>query len=461
MSAAGAPAFAHGIVWLRRDLRLDDHVALAAAARACARVTCAFVLDPPLLRGPRVGAPIVQFFFDALAALRMELRALGSELALLEGDAGAELGGLARRLGATALFYNEDYDPAMRERDAAVTTALAAAGLVVRATTDHVYAPAAAIVRDGGAPYVVYTPYRRRWERFVAEAPHAPVDSRAALHGKLAPAAAIGQTRDVPRPDAYGHASSSRYPAAGAAIARGLLHAFVAGPLAAYGTDRNVPALAGTSGLSPHLRAGTIGIRTCVHAARGVRGAEPWLGELAWRDFYQQLLFHVPHIASAPFAGAAERIPYRDDPAGFAAWCEGRTGYPIVDAGMRQLARTGWMHNRVRMIAASFLTKHLLIDYRRGERWFEQRLADADLAANNGGWQWSASTGTDAAPYFRVFNPALQAKRFDPDGRFVHAWVPEIAAGTYPPPIVDHAFARARAIDVYGAALSAGRKGRT
>jgi deoxyribodipyrimidine photo-lyase len=256
------------------------------------------------------------------------------------------------------------------------------------------------------------------------------------------------------------------------------LRAFVAGPISHYAAARNLPACEGTSRLSPHLRAGTIGIRACVAAARDVVGAEAWLGELAWRDFYHQLLVHAPRVADEPFIEAAKRIVYRDDESAWTAWTTGTTGYPIVDAAMLQLITTGWMHNRLRMIVASFLTKHLLIDYRRGERFFEQHLADADLAANNGGWQWSASTGTDAAPYFRVFNPILQGKTFDPDGAFVRAQLPVlmrvpvryvhepwtmpplIAAEAccrigidYPEPIVDHAAARARALRVYGDAL--------
>ncbi len=249
-----------------------------------------------------------------------------------------------------------------------------------------------------------------------------------------------------------------------------------------------MPALDATSRLSPHLRAGTIGIRTVVHAAARLReraaqhaatNVETWLSELIWRDFYQQLLVHHPRIAHEPYVEAAKDIAYADDPAGYRAWCEGRTGYPIVDAAMAQLNATGWMHNRLRMIVASFLTKHLLTDYHEGERYFEQHLADADLAANNGGWQWSASTGTDAAPYFRVFNPTLQGKTFDPDGAFVRSMLPALAqvppkyvhepwtippllqaewgcviGRDYPAPIVDHAAARQRALDAYGAVLA-------
>jgi deoxyribodipyrimidine photo-lyase len=482
------PRYPVSLVWLRRDLRLDDHVALFHAAESSERVVCVFVLDPNLLRGPRVGAPIVQFFFDGLRALRAQLRALGSDLVLLEGDPVVELMSLAHRIDARALFYNADYEPAALARDLNVARRARGAALDVHASTDHVYYGANDIVQNGGKPYTVYTPYRRRWNARFAEHWQAPVPSERAARAKLMRRFALPETRHVPRPEEYGHASSDAYPRAGASEARRMLEQFLADGAACYAERRNVPALAGTSRLSPHLRAGTIGIRTVVRAAAELRarsagfaasGADAWIGELVWRDFYQQLLYHHPRVANEPFAEAARDVAYAADGEGYAAWSEGRTGYPIVDAAMIQLNTTGWMHNRLRMIAASFLTKHLLIDYHEGERYFERHLADADLAANNGGWQWSASTGTDAAPYFRVFNPVLQGKTFDSDGRFVRSMIPALLnvpnsyahepwkmppllqASTgcvigrdYPPPIVDHAFARQRALAVYGAALS-------
>jgi deoxyribodipyrimidine photo-lyase len=480
--------YAVSVVWLRRDLRLDDHVALFRAVQASERVVCAFVLDPPLLRGPRVGAPIVQFFFDSLRVLRERLRDTGSDLALLEGDFADELLGLAQRVHAGAVFYNADYDPKAVARDDGVARRLRDAGLDVHASTDHVYFEADDVLQDGGKPYTVYTPYRRRWNaRFAAE-PNPPVRSETAAQPNLLARDAIGATREVPRPEEYGHASSDAYPRAGLVEAQRLLKTFLAGDATRYADARNMPALEATSRLSPHLRAGTIGIRTVVHAAARLRAraAKPaasnvdtWLGELVWRDFYQQILAHQPRVAHEPFVEAAQTIPYAHDTAAYAAWCEGRTGYPVVDAAMTQLNTTGWMHNRLRMIVASFLTKHLLTDYHEGERYFEQHLADADLAANNGGWQWSSSTGTDAAPYFRVFNPTVQGKTFDPGGAFVRAMLPALAnvpskfvhepwtippllqielgcviGRDYPAPIVDHAFARERALDVYGRALS-------
>jgi deoxyribodipyrimidine photo-lyase len=476
------------LVWLRRDLRLDDHTALFRAAAASERVVLAFVLDPPLLRGPRVGPPIVQFFFDSLRELRERLRAAGSDLALLEGDFGAELTGLARRVGASAVFYDEDYDPAARERDERVTRQLRDAGLDVQAFTDHVYFGAHDVLQDGGKPYGVYTPYRKKWNARFAAQPNPPLRSASAAAKKLLPREANGATRDVPRPEDYGHASSAAYPAGGSAEAERMLKRFLAGHAAEYAGARNAPALDATSHLSPHLRAGTIGIRAVVHAAARLReraakhagsNVETWLSELVWRDFYQQLLIHHPRVAHEPYVEAAKDIAYTDEPEAYRAWCAGRTGYPIVDAAMAQLGTTGWMHNRLRMIVASFLTKHLLTDYHEGERYFEQHLADADLGANNGGWQWSASTGTDAAPYFRVFNPTLQGKTFDPDGDFVRAFIPALAkvpakyvhepwtippllqaeygcviGRDYPAPIVDHAAARLRALDAYGSVLA-------
>jgi len=459
------------IVWLRRDLRLDDNVALFDAARASEAVVCAFVLDPALLRSRRTGAPIVQFFFESLRVLRERLRRHGSDLALLDGDPARELTALAHRVDARALYLNADDEPDAVARDARVARVLRSAGIAVHVSTDHVYYGADEVLQTSGKPYVVYTPYRRRWDARFAAYPHPPVPSERAALGKLLPAAAVASTREVPRPEDYGHASSDAYPRGGIDAATRLLASFVEDGAAVYAARRNVPALDATSRLSPHLRAGTIGIRTVVHATREY---ESFLGELVWRDFYQQLLRHQPRVATEPFLASARHIRYRDDGAAFDAWCAGRTGYPIVDAAMIQLNTTGWMHNRLRMIAASFLTKHLLVDYREGERYFAQRLADADLAANNGGWQWAASTGTDAAPYVRVFNPSSQGKTFDATGAFVRSMIPAlrgvppayvhepwtmppllqaelgcVIGRDYPAPVVDHTFARGRALEAY------------
>lgn len=473
-----AARHATSIVWLRRDLRLSDHRALARAVDESDRVVCAFVLDPQLLRGPEIGAPIVQNFFDALGELRASLRASGSDLALLEGDFTTELRALAARVGANALYFNVDYEPHAIERDRAVGEAFRADGATVVSLTDHVYFGARDVLKSGGDPYTVYTPYRRRWLERLREEPPVIADPPQ-LAQRLARAETIGATRDVPEPEAFGHERSPRFPKGGATEASRTLAAFVARRIGAYAKARNVPAQPGTAHLSPHLRAGTIGIRTCVAAALRARderdgeertGAETWLGELIWRDFYQQILANFPYVASGPFDERAQRIAYREAPGDYERWASATTGYPIVDAAMRQLHTYGWMHNRLRMIVASFLTKDLLLDYRLGERHFEQHLADADRAANNGGWQWSASTGTDAAPYFRIFNPVTQSETFDRDGSFIRSMLPELGrlsgralhapwtlspieaealhfklGRDYPQPIVDHAEARTRA----------------
>ena len=483
----------HGtsIVWFRRDLRLADHRALERATRESERVVCAFVLDPELLAGPTVGAPIVSFFFDALAELRTALRERGSDLALLEGDFGVELRALAKRTGATALYFNVDYEPRAIARDRAVRDAFRGDGATVVPCTDHVYFGARDVLKADEKPYTVFTPYKRRWLERLREDERAVANSTASLARVLAPRDAIGETREIPEPRAYGYERSDRFPVGGEAAAKKMLAKFFAGAVDAYATARDLPAVAGTAHLSPHLRAGTIGIRTCVVAALEARaeraasaraGVDTWLGELIWRDFYQQILANFPHVAAEPFDERAKRLRYRESSSDWKAWCDGKTGYPIVDAAMRQLNTYGWMHNRLRMIVASFLTKDLLLDYRLGERYFEERLADGDKAANNGGWQWSASTGTDAAPYFRVFNPTTQSERFDPDGTFLKSMLPELrdlsgralhapwtmtpieAEGRgvrlgreYPERIVDHAVARERALATYAPVL--GRTG--
>lgn len=474
------------VVWLRRDLRLHDNVALYEACREHESVCLAFVLDPPLLRGDQVGAPIVQAFFGGLAGVRASLKRRGSDLALLEGDFSEELLGLARRIGAAALYYNEDYEPNAIRRDEFVSQALRAQGIVTDASQDHVYFGAREIEQHSGAPYKVFTPYRKRWLDQRHLGPRAPVPSAQALEGKAIPAERIGTSREVPKAEDYGHTSSPAYPLVNESQARALLVSFLepGGAIERYKEHRNIPSIAGTSILSPHLRAGTIGIRECVERAfarvtsedAAVRtNIETWVSELVWRDFYQMVLRRFPHVATGAFLEAGNRVAWRTSENDFRAWCDGRTGYPIVDAAMRQLNTTGWMHNRLRMIVASFLTKDLLIDWRRGERYFEQHLADADLAANNGGWQWAASTGTDAAPYFRIFNPARQSKTFDPSGEFIRAIVAELRdvpdayvhepwtmpplvqaqarctiGKDYPAPIVDHATARANALAMIG-----------
>jgi deoxyribodipyrimidine photo-lyase len=477
------------IVWLRRDLRLADNLCLYEAAQNSRQVCCAFVVNPPLLADVRMGAPLVCAFLGAIASLRHDLRAMGSDLAILIGDFDAELTRFARRVKAQAIYYNEDYEPKAIARDLAVTRALKLAGFAVHASVDHVYFGADEVVRTDGNPYRVFTPYKRRWLDHRNLGPRLPVPSEKLLWKSLLPASHIGTTSAAPTPEDYDFVSSKLYPEVSENIARKRLTDFLEGDegITSYAERRNFPGVDGTSRLSPQLRAGTIGIRTCIERAFVVHAATTghtktsvasWISELIWRDFYQMILRQFPSVVDAPFQKAAERIKWVEPGSHFEAWRTGRTGYPIIDAAMRQLNTFGWMHNRLRMLTASFLSKDLLIDWRHGERYFEQYLADADVAQNNGGWQWAASTGTDAVPYFRIFNPTTQSKTFDPEGRFIKQMLPELESipieyihepwkippleqrtlgieigQDYPEPIVDHATASKKAIAVFAKAL--------
>jgi deoxyribodipyrimidine photo-lyase len=463
------------LVWLRRDLRIRDHAALYHACDESLTVVPVFVLSPELLRGERVGAAIVTFFFSALVGLRNRLRELGGDLVLLEGDFATELLCLAESLECDALYFNRDTDPAAIARDKQVGEAFEHAGKSVHSYVDQVYFAHNEVLQQKGKPYTVFTPYKRKWLAAYDEHPVHAFPSERALPSKLLDRAKLPQSRDVPTPEAYGHTPTPQFPRGDESSAKVLLKDFLGRKALSYQADRNTPALDGTSHISPHLRSGTIGIRTCVEAAVAAREnasamqrtqIDVWINELIWRDFYHQILMHFPHVATGPFDPRGVQIRWNDDEQGFRAWCEGKTGYPIVDAAMRQLNTLGWMHNRLRMIVASFLTKDLLINWQRGERYFEQHLADGDLAANNGGWQWSASTGTDSAPYFRVFNPITQSKTYDPDGSFIRSMIPELAhlngktihepwdhAPEYSKPIVNHAQARILALERFGTVL--------
>lgn len=471
--------YKRSIVWLRRDLRLRDNVALYEACRRSERVCLAFVVHPPLLAEDRMGAPLVTVFFHALRSLREDLRGRGSDLAILTGDFAQELHALAARIDAEAVFYNEDYEPGAIARDAVVTATLENAGIDVHASLDHVYFGADDVLRNDGSVYRMFTPYKRRWLDQRALSARAPVPSEDRVRDRLMRREAIGDSCEVPTPADFGFQTLDAAPPTSESAALERLDEFMeSGTVERYREDREFPAIDGTSRLSVHLRAGTIGIRTCVETAFNEHHADTWISELIWRDFYQMILKKFPHVVDAPFQKAASTIAWEKPDGHFEAWSEGRTGYPIVDAAMRQLNTTGWMHNRLRMIVASFLTKHLLIDWRVGERYFERHLIDADVAQNNGGWQWAASTGTDAAPYFRIFNPTAQSRKFDPEGTFIKRFVPELEpvpakyiheplgmppmlqatlnvtiGNDYPLPIVDHAKARERALKVYGAAL--------
>ncbi len=484
------------IHWFRRDLRLDDNTALYAAAHASGgMVVPVFVLDATLLdpQGRFTGAARVQFLFDALRDLAHALQQQGSRLVLRRGDPLVVVPALAQQCAADAVYWNRDYSPYAMRRDTAVAAQLQQMGVQAQSFKDAVISEYTELTTKTGSPYTVYTPYARQWRQRLAEQP--PTSQPAPQ--LVLPADHLPATEPLPTLDALGLHTNQRLPAGGAAAGQALLRQFVdpAQPanICTYAEQRDRPDLAGTSRLSPHLRLGTVSVRRCVQAAQRVLASRPpddsaaaagvqtWISELAWRDFYVQILAHYPHVLRRAFRPQYDAIAWENDTALFAAWCEGRTGYPIVDAAMRQLNSEGWMHNRARMIVASFLTKDLLIDWRWGERYFMQQLVDGDPAANNGGWQWAAGTGTDAQPYFRIFNPVSQGTKFDPHGAYVRRYVPELAGvpdsfihepqrmsvqlqqqvgvqigRDYPAPVVDHAVQRTRALRIYRVAKDAG-----
>jgi deoxyribodipyrimidine photo-lyase len=441
-----------GVHWFRCDLRLSDNRALHAAATECDFVVPIFIFDPLILQAPDTGAPIVGFMLECLDSLQKNIAAAGGKLIFRQGKVEEEMRAVLRETGATALYYNRDYEPQARKRDTAVEKLAGAMGVEVRSYKDGVLQEPEEILKEDGQPYRVFTAYARAWRaRGKAEVvpkvkfnrPPPRFTEPAGL--SLPSAKELGFVVEIPLPPAGERAGRER------------LKEFAAGGLMHYASGRDFPARDGTSRLSPHLRMGTVSPRTVLAAAsEAAKGhpaarkhAETFESELIWRDFYRQILWHFPHVATSSYKEEYNGLKWENDERMFAAWCEGRTGFPIVDAGMRQLNATGWMHNRVRMIVATFLTKDLLISWRWGERYFMQKLVDADLASNNGGWQWSASTGTDAQPYFRIFNPMSQAEKFDPEGSYIRKYVPEADTLAYPAPIVDHARQRVKALALF------------
>lgn len=466
------------IWWIRRDLRLTDNQALAAALAHAERVIPLFVLDPGLLQSRYVGEKRLAFMLGGLRSLAAEIAARGGCLIVRTGAPSEVVAAVSAACGADAVYAERDYSPYAVARDARVASALSAPLILTAGVTIR---PPEQVHKEDGAPYTVYTPYSRRWRAFPPivssdiAAPPREFYSAPALDSEPLPMhPALPQTTPFPP---------------GEAEAKARLSAFVKGaraPVYTYSEQRNHPEMEGTSGLSPYLRFGMISPRLVALVAYSAienapnaaarASADTWLSELIWRDFYYAILHHFPHVRHGAFRREYDAIAWENDETLFAAWCAGQTGYPFIDAAMRQLAALGWMHNRSRMAVASFLTKDLLIDWRWGERWFMQMLIDGDPAANNGGWQWSAGTGTDAAPYFRIFNPTGQGQKFDPTGAYVRRWVPElrtvpdnfihepwrmarsdqlragcIIGRDYPAPIVDHAQARARVLAAYKA----------
>jgi len=438
------------IVWFRRDLRVSDHTALHRAAQIGAPVVPVFVFDPAILGAKDTGSRRTAFLLESLKSLEANLAHLGAKIVFRKGQPERELLSLAKETGAKKIFFNKDVEPYSRKRDEKVAKMAKEEGLEIDACDDLMIQPPGKVQRAAGGPYTVFTPYSRA---SLVIPPHDPLPRPAKLTG-------ISKAKGISLPDLKGlglDPCDIPLPSAGEKAAQQLLKDFTSKNLRRYDSIRNFPLADGTSRLSPHLRFGTISVRTVLATARRARADDPsakkqidvFISELIWRDFYKQILWEYPHVAEGSFRKEYDRIEWENRKDLFQAWCEGRTGFPIVDAAMRQLNQTGWMHNRLRMIVASFLTKDLLVSWQWGERYFMQKLFDGDLAANNGGWQWAAGTGTDAQPYFRIFNPTSQAERFDPDGKFIAQYVPEVDSLKYPAPIVDHARQRVRALEMY------------
>lgn len=461
------------LVWFRSDLRLHDNTSLSVAARR-GPVVAVFLRSLPHWQAHGHGANKIDFWQRGVMALDEALAGIGIPLLHRDIDhfdeSAAALLGIARDVGASALHFNREYPLDEQRRDQAVVAAFQQAGLDVRGHHDAVAFAPGELLTGRGDYYSVFTPFARAWHRQLTA-------QRLALQ-ETPPAQTppdVDSDRIPPLPRlAEAPVDASRWPA-GEAAAADRLERFLRFRARHYARQRDFPALAGTSELSPYLALGMISPRQCLQAAlsendgslaEGDASIVSWVNELVWREFYQHVAAGYPQVCRyRAFQPHTEALAWRDDESSFRAWCEGCTGYPIVDAAMRQLLRTGWMHNRLRMVVAMFLSKHLLIDWRRGEAFFLRHLVDGEFCANNGGWQWAASTGTDAAPYFRLFNPTTQSRRFDPDGRFIAEHVPELAelpprdrhapsddqrrACGYPLPIVDHRAARARALEAF------------
>ena len=427
-----------GIVWLRRDLRLSDQPALTAACEACSEVIPLFVFDEPLLQSHVFGSACVNFMLGCLKNVAASLTSRGITLQWRRGEPVEEVVRAAREWKVDVVYWNRDYEPGAINRDRAVQQRLAQIGVIVRTFKDHVVFEAEEVRSATGEPMQRYSAYRARWwTKWQAVKPTVLPVPRLLRAEK---AASLPIPPPLPTASDLGYEPVTLWIEPGEQNAQKRLRRFVGGPMHTYSTGRNLPAVDGSSILSPHFRFGTLSARAAVHAALASLGQDrrvsrsdvfTWIDELVWREFFQQVLAAFPRVVDEPFRqvpAPAPRAPGTERDRLYQAWCEGKTGFPIVDAGMRQLNQTGWMHNRVRMIVASFLIKDLRIDWQSGERYFMQHLIDADVAANNGNWQWSSSTGTDSMPGYRIFNPVLQSRKFDPDGTYIRQYVPELAA---------------------------------
>lgn len=426
------------IFWFRRDLRLDDNAGLYHALRSGNPVLPIFIFDENILSKLEDEADKrVDFIHRTLENLKAQLGDIGSDLLVFQGTPLKVYKKLISDYSVKAVYTNHDYEPYAQERDKQIGVLLKGNGASFHTSKDQCVFEKDEVLKDDGKPYTVYTPYSKKWNEKVNTFYLSSYPTEKYFDNFLKFEAA-----HFPSLEEIGFEKTNvEIPSSEAEL----------DIIKNYHNTRDIPSIHGTSRLSVHLRFGTISIRKLSRMAQETNGK--FLNELIWRDFYMMILWHFPHVVGGAFKPQYDQIEWERNEKHFEAWCKGETGYPIVDAGMRELNETGWMHNRVRMVVASFLTKHLLLDWRWGEAYFAKKLLDFELSSNNGGWQWAAGSGCDAAPYFRVFNPDLQTQKFDPQLKYIKKWVPEFQELTYPRPIVEHKFARERALDRYKSAL--------
>ena len=426
------------IFWFRRDLRLDDNAGLYHALRVGTPVVPIFIFDRNILDELKDRTDRrVQFIHQALQQIQKHLISIGSTLDVRYGSPAEIWKQLIKDYTIANVYLNHDYEPYATKRDADIRNMLKENSISFHTYKDQVTFEKNEVLKDDGKPYTIFTPYSKKWKAKLNDFYSSSFPTKKYFSNFFKQ-----KTKEIPSLEVMNFKSAAQSFPTKELQTEIIKH---------YKEQRDYPANAGTSRLSVHLRFGTISIRELVRKA--VQLNETFLNELIWRDFYQMILWHFPYVVGNAFKPEYDNIKWRNNEKEFEAWCKGETGYPIVDAGMRELNDTGFMHNRVRMIVASFLTKHLLTDWRWGEAYFAEKLLDFELASNNGGWQWAAGSGCDAAPYFRIFNPYLQTKKFDPELKYIRQWVPEYEELTYPPPIVDHETARKRCLEAYGMAV--------
>lgn len=428
------------IFWHRRDLRTNDNAGLYRALKNQKNVFPIFIFDKNILdKLEDKDDQRITFLHNSITNLQETYKQNGSTLKVFYSEPIEAFKSLAKEYQIGGVYTNHDYEPYAKERDHEIRELLNEKGISFYSYKDQCILEKGEVLKDDGKPYTVFSPYMRKWKSVLTDYHLKPYPTEKYFGNLLQ----TDETNPVPSLAEMGFVRSEK------PIPTNELQEDI---IKKYHLQRDIPSMKGTSRLSVHLRFGTVSIRALAKA--GVKLNEKWLNELIWRDFYFMILWHFPHLVNNAFKPQYDNIPWRDDVESFNKWCEGKTGYPIVDAGMRELNATGFMHNRVRMIVASFLTKHLLIDWRWGEAYFARKLLDFELSSNNGGWQWAASSGCDAAPYFRVFNPELQTKKFDPQLKYIKKWVPEFESIKYQQSeIVEHKFARERVLKTFKEAL--------